>query len=86
MAISHYANRTRRARSPQIKVTPLTITQSPTRKTFRKQWAQWLQQVFEVNPPVCSQCGHEMRITAFIQKDQSKVIEKISIVELILGG
>lgn len=43
----------------------------------RKAWAQMIRQVFEVNPLTCPYCKKEMKIIAFVRKEQSKVINRM---------
>ena len=43
----------------------------------RKRWAALIKQVYETDPLACPKCGSEMRIIAFIERDQGDVIEKI---------
>ena len=47
------------------------------RKTARKRWAALIKQVYETDPLRCPKCGGEMKIISFIERHQSKVIEKL---------
>jgi len=41
-------------------------------------WAALIKRVYEVNPLRCPNCGHEIKIIAFIERrDQPDVVEKI---------
>lgn len=40
-------------------------------------WAMLIKRVYEVDPLVCSQCGGQMKVIAFIEPPQGDVIEKI---------
>ena len=40
-----------------------------------KGWAKMIRKVYEVDPLICSRCGAQMRIIAFIEDE--KVIDKI---------
>ena len=54
----------------------LTIHEPLTsKKEFRKNWARLIQKIYEVDPLLCSKCGGEMKIIAFIE--EQAVIEKI---------
>ena len=43
-----------------------TTDEPPQRKAARYVWAMLLARIYEVLPPVCPQCGGEMKIIAFI--------------------
>jgi hypothetical protein len=46
-----------------------------TDKEFRRNWAQLIQKIYEVDPLVCPKCTGPMRVIAFIE--QADVIRKI---------
>ena len=55
---------------------PLSLTISPAdedithyRKKCRSAWARLIRKIYEVEPLVCPQCQHTMRIIAFIGSD-----------------
>ena len=50
---------------------------APSAQEARKRWASLIKQVYEVDPLLCPKCGEEMKIISFIERRQSKVIEKI---------
>lgn len=50
---------------------------SPNAWEARKRWAAMIQQVYEVDPLRCPKCGGTMKITSFIERHQSELIEKI---------
>jgi len=39
------------------------------RKKFRKNWAQLIQKIYNVDPLLCPKCGSQMRIISFIEDD-----------------
>ena len=47
----------------------------PPKKTCNKKWAELIKLVYEVNPLLCPQCLHEMRIVAII--NDQLIVEKI---------
>ncbi len=40
-------------------------------------WAMLIKRVYEVDPLSCPQCGGQMKVVAFIEPPQGKVVEKI---------
>jgi len=40
-------------------------------------WARMIQRVYEVDPLCCSQCGGQMKIISFIERNQANVTEPI---------
>jgi hypothetical protein len=64
-----YSNRTRGKQAadnePHDTLSPATESQ----KEFRKTWAMLIQQVWEVDPLVCPECGKEMKVVQIIQAD-----------------
>jgi hypothetical protein len=50
---------------------------APSAKEARKRWAALIKQVYEIDPLVCPRCFGQMKIIAFIEGDQTEVIEKI---------
>lgn len=40
--------------------------ESVSTKAWRQSRARLIQKVYEVDPPVCPKCGHEMRVIAII--------------------
>jgi hypothetical protein len=51
------------------------VLPSPERAALRRRWANLIRRVYEVDPLVCSRCGAEMRVIAFIT--EPKVIRRI---------
>ncbi len=53
-------------------------TEAPPPATIRRRnWAQLLHQVFEVDVLICEKCKARMKIIAFITTGQSEVIRRI---------
>ncbi len=50
---------------------------TPSARQARKRWAALIKQVYEIVPLSCPQCGAQMKIISFIERDQREVIEKI---------
>ncbi len=50
---------------------------APSAKEARKRWAALIKQVYEIDPLVCPKCYGQMKIIAFIERDQAEVIEEI---------
>ena len=50
---------------------------APSAKEARKRWAALIKQVYEIDPLICPKCFGQMKIIAFIERDQTEVIEKI---------
>ena len=46
-------------------------------KTSKQSWARLIQKVYEVDPLICQQCGHEMKVIAVITDpfEVSKILE-----------
>jgi len=75
-----YSNKKRgqRARRPQpAPAGDAASPRAPSAQEARKGWAALIKQVYEADPLGCPKCGSEMRIIAFIERDQGDVIEKI---------
>ena len=68
----HYSNvaRARRAEEPpsaQLACEPaLTEPGAAERRRLRRSWAQLIRRIYEVDPLVCTECGGEMHIIAFL--------------------
>lgn len=41
---------------------PVSVKSDVSRKNFRKNWAQLIQKIYNVDPLLCTKCGSEMRI------------------------
>ena len=54
---------------------PVTVESDISRKKFRKNWARFIQKIYNVDPLLCPKCGSEMRIISFIEDDAT--IKKI---------
>ena len=61
-------------------------TQLPTinpipKKPISKLWSIWIKKIYEVDPLVCSRCGAQMKIVAFIQdpKEIAKLTKNLGI-------
>ena len=50
---------------------------APSGKQARKRWAALIKQVYEIDPLSCPNCGGEMKVISFIERNQSAVIERI---------
>ncbi len=76
-----YSNKSRGLRTQGQAQAALGVAPSsasaPGAKEARKRWAALIKQVYEVDPLVCPQCGGQMKIISFIERDQNEVIEKI---------
>ena len=76
-----YSNKSRGLRTKSHgETTPPTAQNSvpaPSAKQARKRWAALIKQVYEIDPLSCPKCGAEMKVIAFLERDQSGVIEKI---------
>ena len=72
-----YSNKSwgRRARG-QRAADRLAQQEGPAGREARKRWAALIQQVYEVDPLLCPQCGATMKIIRFIEGHQRDVIEK----------
>ena len=51
------------------------VPPQPERAALRRQWANLIRRVYEVDPLVCPRCGAEMRVIGFIT--EPKVIKRI---------
>jgi len=74
---SNKARGQRAQRQPAAAAGTGISARSPTAREARKGWAALIKQVYEADPLGCPKCGSEMRIIAFIERDQGDVIEKI---------
>ena len=74
-----YSNKTRGQRAPRQSAAAGTgiPARSPTAREARKGWAALIKQVYASDPLCCPKCGAEMKIIAFIERQQTDVIEKI---------
>jgi hypothetical protein len=75
-----YSNKKRGQRAQSQPPTPEGSTEpsrAPSAREARKRWAALIKQVYETDPLACPKCGSEMKIIAFIERDQGEVIEKI---------
>jgi hypothetical protein len=54
---------------------PCILQSEESSKGYRKNWARLIQKIYEVDPLACPRCKGEMRIIAFIEKQE--VIKKI---------
>ena len=77
-----YSNKARGVR--QIEARALAEAVSPPAPTIvepkrggNPTWAMLIQRVYEVDPLLCTQCGGQMKVVAFIDPPQEDVIEKI---------
>jgi hypothetical protein len=53
----------------------ITTESPPPKKACRKKWAELIQKIYEISPLRCPKCQHEIRIIAFIEKQEP--IERI---------
>jgi len=72
----YYSNKSRGMRG-QAQATAADSASAPSAKEARKRWAALIKQVYEVDPLLCPNCGGQMKIISFIERNQSEVIEKI---------
>jgi hypothetical protein len=55
----------------------LQIQSEPRKKITNKAWAILIQQVWEVDPLSCPNCGETMKLIAFISRNQQEIIQAI---------
>lgn len=75
-----YSNKSRGQRAqrqPSARAGTAAPARPPTAREARKGWAALIQQVYEADPLCCPKCGAAMKIIAFIERHQTKGIEKI---------
>jgi len=71
----YYSSKARGQRKK--KEIPIQIKDSPRKKVRNKAWAVMIEQVFEVDPLSCPNCGGKMKLIAFIQRQQQEIINAI---------
>lgn len=71
----YYSTRARGERKKRQAATEPLILQPLDKKKASATWAALIKRVYEVDPLICSECGGEMKIIAFIQ--DSKAIADI---------
>ena len=73
----YYSNVTRgkRKKADVDNKIPYILEPELTDKAFRRNWAQLIQKIYEVDPLVCPKCSGAMRVIAFIEDPD--VIKKI---------
>jgi hypothetical protein len=54
---------------------PCILEADRSSKEYRKNWARLIQKIYEVDPLACPRCQGQMRVIAFIEKQE--VIKKI---------
>ena len=76
-----YSNKSRGLRTKgQAQAAPSAapnLAPAPNAKEARKRWAALIKQVYEIDPLSCPNCGGEMKVISFIERNQSEVIERI---------
>jgi len=73
--LGHYSNVTR-GRLKKEKIEPeLHIIEDESPGKLNRSWARLIQKIYEVDPLVCSRCGGQMKIIAFIE--DYKIVKKI---------
>ena len=55
-------------RSPSL-IPPVEEDLTPYQKQCRSAWARLIRKIYEVDPMLCPQCKHPMRVIAFIEDD-----------------
>jgi hypothetical protein len=71
----YYSNFTRGRLKKESVEPEFHIIEDDSPGGLNKSWARLIQKIYEVDPLVCSRCGGEMRIIAFIE--DYKVVKKI---------
>ena len=61
--------------------TQLPAIVTAPKKQISKKWSIWIKKIYEVDPLVCSRCGAQMKIVAFIQdpKEIAKLTKNLGI-------
>jgi len=76
-----YSNKSRGLRTqghPQaVPAVAQNSASAPSAKQVRKRWAALIKQVYEIDPLSCPNCGGEMKVISFIERNHSEVIERI---------
>ncbi len=72
-----YSNKSRglRKKAGTDDQVPALIDSDTSRKALRKNWAQLIQKIYNVDPLLCPKCSVSMKIISFI--DDSEIIKKI---------
>ncbi len=65
----YYSNKSRglRKKAGTDDQVPALIDSDTSRKAFRKNWAQLIQKIYDVDPLLCPKCSGSMKIIAFIE-------------------
>lgn len=74
-----YSNKSRGLRAkgqPASTAAPNSVP-TPSAQQARKRWAALIKQVYEIDPLSCPNCGGEMKVISFIERNQREVIERI---------
>ena len=73
----YYSNvcRGQRKKANEEGLVPCILQPEESSKGYRKNWARLIQRIYEVDPLACPRCKGEMRIIAFLEKQE--VIKKI---------
>jgi hypothetical protein len=63
--------------TPKKKPSQEPETEAASNKASRLSWARLIQKIYEVDPLICPQCGHEMRVMAIITEphEVQKILE-----------
>ena len=78
-----YSNKARRmvngVEAPPAGAPAVPLGSPPTLpdRLARRRWAMLIQRIYQIDPLVCPKCGGAMKIIAFIEARQDKVIRKI---------
>jgi hypothetical protein len=80
-----YSNKSRglRKKAGTDDQVPALIDSDTSRKAFRKNWAQLIQKIYNVDPLLCPKCSGSMKIIAFIEDEQviSKILKHLGLWE-----
>ena len=72
----YYSTRSRGERKKKLPQTKPAILDAPDKRKASSTWAALIKRVYLVDPLICSRCGGEMKIVAFIL--DTKEINKIT--------
>jgi hypothetical protein len=82
----YYSNKSRglRKKAGTDDQVPALIDSDTSRKAFRKNWAQLIQKIYNVNPLLCPKCSGSMKIIAFIEDEEviSKILKHLGLWEV----
>jgi len=61
----------------QAAVSDEPSSEEPTTSRNSQAWAMLIKRVYEVDPLCCPECGGQMKVISFIERNQREVIERI---------